>query len=293
MNTGNGLISNQPSIPAWFSIPLYLIASFLLFTLLSVFLLPLKLLPTTGSIYYQLAKDLTERGTMLISVTACAILFIKKVHKLPFSELGLSFKRRGIDCVSGFVFAIVFYAFGFGVSLGLGVVEVTSAQLDIVALLGSFLVFFIAAAAEEVMMRGYVQGVLMRSGVHRFVALLIASALFSSIHLFNPNISPFALFNLFLAGVMLGASFLYTRNLWFPIWLHTTWNWMQGSVLGYEISGVQFYPSVLTLSLSENHLLNGGDFGFEGSAICTVLLIISTGLIIGYYERKLLKASDT
>jgi membrane protease YdiL (CAAX protease family) len=92
--------------------------------------------------------------------------------------------------------------------------------------------------------------------------------------------------NLMLAGMLLGASFIYTRNLWFPISLHLFWNWFQGPVLGYQVSGTSTYPSVLTLRFAENDVLNGGAFGFEGSLICTVLMIVFTFLIIRWGERR-------
>lgn len=182
--------------------------------------------------------------------------------------------------------ATVLYIIGFGISLWIGAVEIVTVQWDWVSLLGSFVLFLVAASVEEIMVRGYIQGTLMTTGMHRFIALAIASAIFSVMHIFNSNLTALALCNLFLAGTMLGASFLYTRNLWFPILLHTFWNWIQGPVLGYEVSGTKFFSSVITLSLPENSLLNGGTFGFEGSVICTGLLICSTLLIISYYELK-------
>lgn len=43
---------------------------------------------------------------------------------------------------------------------------------------------------------------------------------------------------------------------------------------------------LLQLQFPDNNILNGGDFGFEGSIICTVLMILMTGCIIWYFERK-------
>lgn len=286
MEPENPSPSKKFVMPVWLSIPLYIAAVFLMMLPLGVLYLPFTLLPSVDSIYYELASNLVERGVLLISVVVCAIFFIKILNKRPVSDLGLSIKGRGKECLAGMGVAAVIYLVGFGITWWVGAVEVVAVKWDWVSLVGSFLIFLVAAAAEEVMMRGYVQGVLMRTGLHRWAALAIASALFSLIHLFNPNLSFFALLNLFLAGTMLGASFLYTRNLWFPIVLHTAWNWIQGSVLGYEVSGVKFFPSLFTLNLSEENLMNGGSFGFEGSVVCTVLLILCTVLIIAYYEKR-------
>jgi membrane protease YdiL (CAAX protease family) len=43
--------------------------------------------------------------------------------------------------------------------------------------------------------------------------------------------------NIFLAGIFLGAYYINRRNLWFPIGLHFAWNFCQGSVFGFEVSG--------------------------------------------------------
>lgn len=135
-------------------------------------------------------------------------------------------------------------------------------------------------------MRGYILGHLLYTRMNKFLALLLSAALFAVLHIFNPGIDFLPLLNLLLAGVLLGASYLYTRNLCFPISLHLFWNWIQGPVLGYQVSGNNFMSSMLSLHLPEENVLNGGAFGFEGSLICTVLMIVFTLLIIWRGEKK-------
>lgn len=273
----------KPLLPVWASLILYMIACVVLMSILGV---PLYfLLPESDSLLSSIVVQFLQSLVPLIAVTVCAIFFTKKVDLRPVSELGFSIKGRWKDCVAGFLFAAVLYAIGFGVSVGLEAVKVVAVQFDGVAFIGSLLVFLVAASMEEVMMRGYFQGLLMTK-LNKFVALAIASLVFSLLHGFNNNITLFSLLNLFLAGMLLGASYMYTRNLWFPIALHTAWNWIQGSVLGYEVSGTKMFPSVLTLELPEPNIINGGNFGFEGSIICTILTVLGTFLIIFYYERK-------
>lgn len=59
-----------------------------------------------------------------------------------------------------------------------------------------------------------------------------------------------------------------------------------GAGFGYKVSGTILCSSLLQLQFPDNNILNGGDFGFEGSIICTVLMILMTGCIIWYFERK-------
>lgn len=223
---------------------------------------------------------------VLMLVCTLLAVWILLRFGMPFTGLGLSLKGRGKDWLAGALFAGVLYLLGFGLSLLLGVVEVTGVAFDGSSLLTSLLLFLLVGIAEETMMRGFVLGRLLDGGVNRFVALFISSVSFSLMHLFNPNFEFLPFLNILLAGVLLGASYIYTRNLCFPIALHWFWNWLQGPVLGYEVSGNRLDDTLLTLRVSDAHLLNGGSFGFEGSLLCTVLMVIGSGLLIGYYERK-------
>lgn len=89
---------------------------------------------------------------------------------------------------------------------------------------------------------------------------------------------------MFLAGVVLGLSYIYTKNLWFPIALHLSWNLFQ-ALLGFKVSGQDTY-SIIEFEINEGNLLNGGAFGFEGSylsIIAQTLTIVGIGI---YYNRK-------
>ena len=224
-----------------------------------------------------------SEALMLVSVGLASVLLLR-LRKKPFSVLGLSVRWR--DAAAGFLAAVLLYAVGFGLSLALGLVEVDSASFEASPLLQALAFFLLVGITEEWMMRGFVLGRLLDGGINRFVALFLSSLFFSLLHLFNPGFSFLSFLNLLLAGMLLGASYLYTRNLTFPIVLHWFWNWIQGPVLGYNVSGNDFGGSIFRLRLSGNALWNGGGFGFEGSLLCTVLMLIGTGAILSYYERK-------
>ena len=100
-------------------------------------------------------------------------------------------------------------------------------------------------------------------------------------HLGNSNMSMVPLFNLFLAGLLLGVYCIHKNNLWFPIGAHFTWNYFQGPVLGFEVSGNEV-ESLFIQRLSGSDIITGGDFGFEGSIILTVLMI--AGIV--YVHRR-------
>lgn len=258
-------------------------------TLITMFLcVPLFLIQKALGMEMQegsLPSFFLERLLMLVGYLSAAILVLRW-RKLPLSLLGMSLRGRGKDLLAGLGVAVLLYAVGFGTSLLMGTVEIASVQWVPRDLLGTLLFFLLVAVTEEVMLRGFVLGRMLSAGMNRFVALFLSSALFSAMHLFNPNFALLPFVNILLAGCLLGASFLYTRNLCFPVVLHWFWNWLQGPVLGYEVSGMDSGETLLTLRLTGSDLLTGGSFGFEGSLLCTVLLVVGTLAIVGYYERR-------
>lgn len=270
-----------------------LVADIVLFyvigTLITMFLcVPLFLIQKALGMEMQegsLPSLFLERLLMLVGYLSAAVLVLRW-RKLPLSLLGMSLKGRGKDLLAGLGVAVLLYAVGFGTSLLMGTVEIASVQWVPRDLLGTLLFFLLVAVTEEVMLRGFVLGRMLSAGMNRFVALFLSSALFSAMHLFNPNFALLPFVNILLAGCLLGASFLYTRNLCFPVVLHWFWNWLQGPVLGYEVSGMDSGETLLTLRLTGSDLLTGGSFGFEGSLLCTVLLVVGTLAIVAYYERR-------
>lgn len=274
-----------------------LVADIVLFyvigTLITMFLcVPLFLIQKALGMEMQegsLPSLFLERLLMLVGYLSAAVLVLRW-RNLPLSLLGMSLRGRGKDLLAGLGVAVLLYAVGFGTSLLMGTVEIASVQWVPRDLLGTLLFFLLVAVTEEVMLRGFVLGRMLSAGMNRFVALFLSSALFSAMHLFNPNFALLPFVNILLAGCLLGASFLYTRNLCFPVVLHWFWNWLQGPVLGYEVSGMDSGETLLTLRLTGSDLLTGGSFGFEGSLLCTVLLVVGTLAIIGYYERRGRKA---
>jgi hypothetical protein len=155
----------------------------------------------------------------------------------------------------------------------------------------SCLFFIIAAAAEEVLFRGYPLQTMTRAHL-AWVAIVITAALFASAHLDNPNVVPGVTFiNTALAGVWLAVAYLRTRSLWFPLGIHWSWNWMMGAVLGLPVSGIErLTPAPLLRATDAGPAwLTGGAYGIEGGAACTVALLLS---MIFIWRTRLVSATD-
>ena len=186
--------------------------------------------------------------------------------------MGYSIKGRLKDCIYGILTGFVLISIGFLILYFAGYLKVTNILFNAEIVVGSFFFFLVAAMIEEVMFRGYILNNLMEYG-NKYVALLISSVLFALIHGLNPNLSIIAMVNLAIAGVVLGITYIYTKNIWYPVFLHVSWNYFQGPIYGFEVSGTEA-KSIIMQEVSGNELITGGSFGFEGSIILTVLMIV-------------------
>lgn len=219
--------------------------------------------------------------SMIIFMAILLWLFMKFIDKQPFVQIGLQTKGRLKEFNYGILlgFIIMTTAFLFLLSINEIVFSNFSFSLDKVLL--SVILFVGVSIFEEVVFRGYLLKNLLES-FNPFVALFISSIFFSLIHGSNPNVTTLGLCNIFLAGFFLGASYVFTKNLWFPIGLHFSWNFFQ-AMFGFKVSGLDSY-SIIEFTIPENNILNGGEFGFESSILSLLIILFSTILIWKYYK---------
>ena len=174
--------------------------------------------------YFVLSETL-----MLIGIFLSAWI-VWHFRGVSLAGLGRSLAIRKKDLLSGISLAIVLYAVGFGVSLLAGAIEIAGVVFNPSSLLISFVFFLLVAITEEFALRGFVLERMLQGGVNKFWALFLSATLFSLVHIANPNFDFLSFINILLAGILLGSSYIYTRNLCFPIALHWFWNWIQGPV---------------------------------------------------------------
>ncbi|NMA75222.1 MAG: CPBP family intramembrane metalloprotease [Bacteroidales bacterium] len=256
-----------------------IILFYVIFSLLSyLFSFLIKLLLNEESFLFQSYKYtvnllypvFSNFLAVVLSAYIIKILFYKDTLKF-----NLSIKGQGRNIVYGFLFVLAIYTVGYLLSLGLGWIEIVNFNWNTSALLSSFIFFLLVSFSEEIMCRGVIQQLLMDIPIPKFLALVITAGLFTLLHLANPGIGWLPLLNLFLAGLILGLSLLFSRNLWFPISFHLFWNWIQGPLLGYKVSGLTSFVPLIHIHGNAPEWITGGDFGFEGSIVCSVLLLLA------------------
>jgi membrane protease YdiL (CAAX protease family) len=141
------------------------------------------------------------------------------------------------------------------------------------------LLFAGVAAAEELLFRAFVFQRLI-SGLGQWPAQLIIAAFFLLTHLNNPGmtgtVKVIASINIFLASILLGVAFIRTRSLAMPLGLHWMANWVQGSILGFGVSGTEQLGLLNPVFGNAPIWLTGGQFGLEASLpglICVVIML--------------------
>ncbi|MBT3754074.1 MAG: CPBP family intramembrane metalloprotease [Flavobacteriaceae bacterium] len=209
-------------------------------------------------------------------------LFMKFIDKQPLIEIGFQTQGRLKEINYGILFGLFIMAFAFVFLSTIGEIVFLSYSLDFNQILLSIALFIGVSFFEEIIFRGYMLKNLLES-FNPFVALLISSLFFSLIHASNPNVTSLGLCNIFLAGIFLGVSYVFTKNLWFPIALHFSWNFFQ-AMFGFKVSGLDSY-SIIEFMIPYNNMINGGEFGFESSILSIIVLFIGTIIIWNYFKK--------
>lgn len=218
----------------------------------------------------------------LIGVLLLLWILMRFVDKEPFINLGFSLKGKINDIILGMTLGLLLMAVGYTILILLGEIKFIGFNYDLKNIILLFLLFIAVSIAEETYVRGYVLKNLLQS-FNPIISLIISSAIFSLLHFFNPNVNYIALTELFIAGILLGISYVYTKNLWFPIALHLSWNFFQ-VMFGFNVSGMDTY-SLIEFEIIENNNINGGDFGFEGSYLSILFSLIMMYFLWKYYKK--------
>jgi CAAX protease family protein len=150
---------------------------------------------------------------------------------------------------------------------------------------------FTSAIFEEILLRGIIYRIT-EEKLGSYFALIISSALFGVMHFANPNSSLTAGIGLAIqAGLLLGAAFIYSRSLWFPIAIHFAWNFTQSAIFGANVSGNTVSKTLITSKIQGAEWFTGGQFGPEGSVQATLFCLIATVIlmILSHKEGKIIK----
>ena len=217
------------------------------------------------------------------------IFWVKVIEKNPLSTLG--FVRRNWLKYLGWGIMLSLLQMGvialvYQVS-GIGSFELNELSLEpILFILGLFPFWLLQGGTEEVATRGWLlTRIAARTNLP--LAIGISSSLFGILHLGNSGVTFLSLLNIILDGVLAALLFIYTDSIWLVVAQHGTWNYVQGNLLGFQVSGTGADASIFSFTMGSGpDWLTGGEFGAEGSIITTLVLLLSVVIVYRLGERN-------
>ena len=133
-----------------------------------------------------------------------------------------------------------------------------------------FMLFLAVAVGEELICRGVIFR-LIDERWNTWVALVVSALLFGFSHISNDNATWWSSLAISIeAGLLLGAAYKWSGTLWVPIGIHWTWNYVQGNVFGFAVSGQNAGNTIFTTTTQGPDIITGGAFGPEASIIAVV-----------------------
>jgi len=251
----------------------------------SLILLPMLPKLTSDSIFW--VSELME----LIAITGSVYLARRFLDKRSFASIGFKMDQHVVfDILVGLIITFIMMGSIFIAMQALGWLKfesfawnVDSVQTVISQALLFFVVFIVVGFNEELLFRGYHLQTI-TSGSNLFWGLLISSIIFGSLHLGNPNATWASAAGIFFAGLFLAYGYTRTQQLWLPIGLHLGWNFFEGVVFGYPVSGLTIYP-LMNIKVSGPQVWTGGAFGPEAGLIILPALVVGA-ILINLYTRS-------
>lgn len=241
------------------------------------------LVPLNGSLLWSQILN-------FIIITGSVYIARRWLDKRSFESLGLKLDKNTLpDVLAGIGITFVQMGFIYILMLGLGwlTFEGFAWQFDpigvvIRSVITFFIAFMIVGWNEELLSRGYHLQTI-ASGLNLFWGVIISSAVFGLLHLGNPNATWVSAAGIFFAGVYLAYGYIRTKQLWLSMGLHLGWNFFEGVVFGFPVSGLDIY-ALTRIKVHGPELWTGGAFGPEAGLIVLPSLVLG-GFLIYLYTR--------
>ncbi len=264
----------------YYIMPIFKLAAFLI--CLIVCALPVglfQLIPVIDNLNDEYSTVLI--GSLLMISIFGALFMMTKIYELStIKSFFISRKAALKDFLKGTVFGVVILAICAGLLVLTGNVSFSLGKISLAIFLFYILYFLVVALFEELFSRTYILFVFAES-YPIAIAVLINGVLFGLLHAFNPGFTWLAMLNITLAGVLFSIFTLYYRSISWAVGIHLGWNFAQGILFGYKVSGNDSPGLLIANPIGENYF-SGGVFGVEGSLICTIVLFV----IITYFAIR-------
>ena len=259
----------------------------------------LVLLGLTANLGLGYLSDISYASFLLLDalVTSLAITFSvyltrRYIDHRSFTSLGLKVDSHTlVDILFGIGLTGLMMGLIFLILWALNWIQIESFAWQVeswgnvaASILVMVVLFTFVSWQEELLMRGYwLQN--LSAGLSQSLGVLLSSAVFALAHWFNPNLDWLGLLGLFSAGLFLAYGYLRTRQLWLPIGLHLGWNFFEGTLFGFPVSG-QYQYQLIRQTVTGPELITGGSFGPEAGLILLPVLILGAVGIYWYTRAR-------
>ena len=268
-----------------------LIQTILMVVIAMGFSIPLLLLADA----FQFAIDglVLNQVIELFVITVSIYLARRFLDRRAFVSLGLKLDRRAIvDVLAGIVITGLMMGLVYALEWSVGwlTFEGFAWQVQPVGNVVSgavlmLVIFIFVGWNEELLSRGYHLQTL-ASGLNLTWGIILSSAVFGLLHLGNPNATWVSTAGIFFAGVFLAYGYIRTRSLWLPIGLHIGWNFFEGVVFGFPVSGLTDMPRLILHTVHGPELFTGGAFGPEAGLVMLPAFIAGVLAIWWYADGQ-------
>ncbi len=235
----------------------------------------------------------TSRIALLqaIFITLATWIARRYLDRRTFRSLGFEWDTHSLrDLAFGFFVPALLMGSIFALEWSAGWLRIDSVMWDEVSSTSSitianvFVIFIAVGFYEELLFRGYrLQNLI--EGLNLTWALVISSALFALGHILNPHSSLASILGIFTSGLFMAYGWVRTGRLWLSIGLHIGWNFFEGAVFGFPVSGLSF-PQMIHQTNVGPVLITGGAFGPEAGLVILPMVVIGGLLIWAYTGGK-------
>ena len=245
----------------------------------------LKIFTYIFMIYSPIKEDIFVTLGRFIIVPFVIYFYVTKIEKRSWRSIGFSKGNGFSSTLKGLLFGFLMFSAVVAIGMLLGQFRFEGYDLSsLILVIPYFILFAIQCFSEEMYARGWtITYFFKRHSI--FLAMVINCIVFALPHLLSPGIDLLSIVNIFIVGMVFAVMFLRFDNIWVCGGVHTAWNFSQGIILGFNVSGYTT-PSIMKFSQVGQNLINGGAFGPESSLITTAVFIISLIIAVYYPQSK-------
>jgi len=233
------------------------------------------------------AQVLRVLGILAVFVFAAAAGFRWKRENIdPRKPLGLTLDAMaGVEFLVGALIGTLAMVGTLSVEFLSGWVQVKAAGLTGHHIMRSASSYLFSVFIEELLCRGLLLSGLAMFVRRRWIAVALMAGIVGVLHGANPHATALSTFSNALGGVIYALAYLDSRRLWLGTGIHFAWNFIQGPVLGFAVSGgVMPWGGLFAESVKGPDWLTGGPFGPEGGLVCVGFRIVVAGLILVWLQ---------